>query len=279
MINMFRRSISKYLDGLRKIKFIKSHKNCLQITSFRDCDFFTHESNKIESVLLKGNGGYDSHNFTAVSKFVKPDAICFDIGANIGVYSVVMANIVGRHGAVHSFEPVSHIRRKLQLNMKLNNQKYIHLNDFALGAEEDEMEMLQVKKDQYRGGTSTFVHNENVSAMGVDKFEKVLVKISTLDGYVEKNNIEDMSFIKMDVEGFEWNVLDGGRESIRKFSPIILMEYDSARHEADTIKFRDFFEQEDYSVFEFSAFDEELVLVPFEFEGCPMGRNIICIKK
>ncbi|OGQ95228.1 MAG: hypothetical protein A2521_03560 [Deltaproteobacteria bacterium RIFOXYD12_FULL_57_12] len=250
----------------------------MSIISFRGCDFFAGKYNKIEAALLMGEDRYDWNNHTVVSKFVKSGATCFDIGANIGVYTVVMANIVGPDGAVHSFEPVTHIRQKLQANLKINNQKCVRINDFALGEQESVMEMLQVKQGQYRGGTSTFIPNETISKMGIDKFEKVPVQLTTLDIYVKKNNITEINFIKIDVEGFEWNVLDGGKEIIRKSGPTILMEYDPVRHEGDSEKFRNFFNQEGYSVFEFAAFGDELVISPFRFKGCPTGRNILCIK-
>ena len=269
---------TRYLKKWKKNSFIQRHEDCIQVISFHGCDFFASKLNKIEAALLARDGGYDKHNLTVVSKFVKSNATCFDIGANIGVYTVLMANIAGKDGMIHSFEPVSHIRRKLHANVKLNNQKNVRINDFAIADQEGEMEMLQVKEGQFRGGTSTFIHNENISAMGIDKFEKVLVQLNTLDDYVVENNIDEISFIKIDVEGFEWNVLEGGKESIRRFAPTILMEYDPIRHDDDSKNFKDFFNQEGYSVFEYVAFDDELVMVPFRFVGCPIGRNILCVK-
>lgn len=62
------------------------------------------------------------------------------MGANIGVYSVIMAHL---GGVIHSFEPVTYIRQKIAANVLLNQLPSFFINDFALGAEEGTAEIYQ----------------------------------------------------------------------------------------------------------------------------------------
>ena len=270
----------EFFSEKRKRRFVSDHVGSLGLIKFRGCNFFAgyDRTNKIETSLLSGRDKYDLDNFSVVSTFVKPGSICFDIGANIGVYTVVMGEISGDSGFVHSFEPVPHIRSKLLANVAVNSCKSQRINAFALGDEETNLDMYQVKDNQYRGGTSTFIENENVATMGADKFDKVEVRVHTLDSYCHNNEINEIDFIKIDVEGFERNVLSGGAEVIKKYSPVILMEYDPVRHNDDRDFFQNFFYDNGYSVFEFSTFAGELIISPFDFSGCPNGRNILCLK-
>jgi len=280
MLTKIKQFINNFLIKKRKQRFISNHPGSSGIIKFRGCNFFAglDRQNKIETALLSGKDNYDIDNFSVISAFVRPGSVCFDIGANIGVYTVVMGKISGDKGFVHSFEPVPHIRSKLLANVSVNSHKSLCINDFALGKEETSLEMFQVKDNQYRGGTSTFIPNENISSMGTDKFNKVSVKVTTIDSYCRNNDISNVDFIKIDVEGFERNVLSGGIEIITRHSPIILMEYDPIRHSNDREFFKSFFETHGYSIFEFSTFSGELIISPFNFSGCPNGRNILCFK-
>jgi len=270
----------KYLQS-RKKQFLsqRKQKGWSQIVEFRGCKFFAGHENKIEYALLNLDGNYDWNNFTAIENMVREGDVCFDIGANIGIYSVILSKLTGHPENIHAFEPVNHIRNKLTSNCKLNGFADVHVNDFALGAEVSTAQMYQIKEDMFRGGTSTFVHNDNVKKIGTDKFNLCEVRIARLDDYVRDNHIERVNFMKIDVEGFEWPVLQGGQETIEKFGPTILLEYDPVRHQesGETNHFKEFFLDNKYQAYEFTAFGSQLVLLPFQFDHTPLKRNIMCI--
>jgi FkbM family methyltransferase len=71
----------------------------------------------------------------------------------------VRSVITGAAGAVHAFEPVRHICHKLKSNVAINGGRNVIVNDFALGAEPDELKMFQVKEGVFRGGTTTVLCN------------------------------------------------------------------------------------------------------------------------
>jgi FkbM family methyltransferase len=282
MINYIKKITLKYLPNwfhklyfYRKMNnFMKNNFGAIQIVSFRGCQFFSSKQNKIEAALIDTGNKYDFTNFEIIAKFVKKGSICFDVGANIGVYSVVMAHL---GGVIHSFEPVTYIRQKLEANVLLNQLSSVFINDFALGAEEDTAEMYQVNMDEFRGGTSTLVYNENVKSMGENRFTLKQVNVKTLDSYVENKNIEKVDFIKIDVEGFEWPVLCGSKKIIKIHTPAIIMEFDPIRHSNDAENFRNFFDEYSYSVYETIPFYDKIVFVPFRFNRKCHGRNVFCM--
>lgn len=264
------------IGNYRLRKALKDKSDWRTITRFRGCKFWTGSDNKIEVALVEQHC-YDYTNMTAVSHLVKPGDICLDVGGNIGVYSMVMAQLSGDDDNIHAFEPVNHIRARLEANAKLNGFHDLHVNPFALGAKPDKIEMFQVKKGQFRGGTSTFMNNENVQAMGQDKFDKLAVDIVPMDTYVAQNDLPDVNFIKIDVEGFEWPVLEGGKGTIAKFRPYILLEFDLIRHGQWQTEFRDYFRELDYTVYEFTIKSGAPVMTTYDFSKTPVNRNILCI--
>ncbi len=249
------------------------------ITSFRGCRFFAGADNKIEAALLRGERAYDQANFTAVTHFVLPGDVCFDIGANIGVYSMVFARLSGSPDRVHAFEPVDHIRDRFLANARLNGFESIHLNALALGAEPGSLDMHQIKEGVFRAGTSTLVRNENLAALGEDAFVTRPVTVTTLDRYVADAALERVDFIKIDVEGFELPVLQGAKETLTRFRPAILFEYDEIRHgdAAQRERLRAIFAERGYRTFEFTAFRDRLGLIPFDFTRQPRNRNLLSV--
>lgn len=251
-----------------------------QVVEFRGARIICTPANKLENKLLENAAAYDRPNFNALISLVKEGDICFDIGANIGIYSSVLSRAVGSAGHVHSFEPVRHIRRKLYANLAMNGAKNVTVNHFALGAEAGELPMFQVKEGEFRGGTSTFVRNNNVEKMGEQAFEKEIVKIAALDSYVEEMGIDRVDFMKIDVEGFELNVLKGAVKTLGKFRPPILFEHNQGRLGGLEIKEEDFallFSELGYSCFETGTLDERLSLVPFGFDRKMRGNNLMAL--
>lgn len=246
------------------------------IANFRDCKIWAGPDNKIEKKILWSGDKYDFLNFEVIHELVIPGSVCFDIGANIGVYSVVFSKLSNHSENIHSFEPVDHIRSKLLVNARVNGFHHLNVNDFALGEAETIIDMYQVKKGVFRSGTSSFVKNEAVDAIGSEKFEIKPVKVSTLDGYVEEKSISKIDFIKIDVEGFEWNVLQGGSHSLEHLRPAILMEYDEIRHKPVSAEMRDFFQRIRYDVYEVMLVSGKACYIPWDFSENPRCRNILC---
>ena len=254
----------------------KRNKAEYNITRYRNCEFLTNDGNKLEKKLQ--NQHYDEQNLDLLLSVLPKAGVFIDVGANIGIYTCIMGKFLEDSGFVHSFEPVRHIRSKALHNIKLNALRNVRMNDFALGASESTMQMWQVNPNQFRGGTSTFVKNENIDILGEEAFTKVNVQITTLDNYVLTQKLEKVDVIKIDIEGFELQFLTGATKTIQEFNPIILFEHDLNRLKVSgqtEQAFKKFFDEMDYSSFQIRRSGKSVRLLPYRFDGSMKGRDLI----
>ena len=138
----------------------------------------------------------------------------FDIGSYTGVYALVAAKS-NRKLEVNAFEPNPDLFSALEKNLKLNRIRNVKSEQMALDDQPGEA-YLYLNHDIHTSIGSLI----QSSTAG----KKVLVRKTTLDIYCENYSISSVDLIKIDVEGYETNVLQGGSSIIKKSSPIILME-------------------------------------------------------
>ena len=153
----------------------------------------------------------------------KTGPICLDVGANCGTHSLVMS---GFSAQVHSFEPDTRALAALKENVKINNIGNIHVHDFALGDKTCEMDLYLAKNGD--SGWSTFVYQD------CEPFYdgRVPVKVMKGDDIIEELGLRNIDLIKIDVEGYEKNVLMGLKKTISRFRPVIIMEFTDFTHQA-----------------------------------------------
>ncbi|MDQ3189994.1 MAG: FkbM family methyltransferase [Bacteroidota bacterium] len=149
-------------------------------------------------------------------KLLNPDSVIFDIGANVGYYSLISARSIGPKGEIFAFEPVKQTFNKLQKNINLNDFKNITAENIAISDKKGHITLYTA--DETNIGTSSITDHLNYSG------EKLSVPSITLDEYLLDKDILKIDMIKIDVEGSEFNVLKGMAETIKKFQPHILIE-------------------------------------------------------
>ncbi|MGQ0653671.1 MAG: FkbM family methyltransferase [Betaproteobacteria bacterium] len=140
------------------------------------------------------------------SQHVKPDSTVIDAGAHIGAHTVVLARHAGPAGRVYAFEPQKKLYRELVFNLRLNGAANAVPLRFALGRGAGVIEM-----------SPTVAGNEGSTGVGAggDRAE-----LRSVDSF----GFRQVSFMKIDVEGFEDEVLEGARLTIARFRPAILIE-------------------------------------------------------
>ena len=142
--------------------------------------------------------------------FLEEGDIVIDAGANLGIFSIFAAKKIGLNGKVFAFEPVKEIRNLLIESIKFNNIQNIKVEPYALGkTDKNLIFFLDPKRPEANSG---FFNRGG---------RKETVEQITLDKFVEKNNIERVDFIKVDIEGMERNFLKGAKNTIKKFKPKI----------------------------------------------------------
>lgn len=162
-------------------------------------------------------GELDPKITRALRRVLRPGDVALDIGANLGLVSLQMARMVGPGGAVHAFEPNPTMQAYLSATLAANPNLPIRLHRFALGREEGELPLMIPTGN---AGAASLVDSGGSFAT-----EPVTVQIRQLDTVCAQIGIDRIGAIKMDVEGFEAQVLEGGRTTIERMRPrLILLE-------------------------------------------------------
>jgi FkbM family methyltransferase len=162
------------------------------------------------------HGDYERFSLNWVRESVCSGMICFDIGANIGYYTLHLSRIVGNAGRVFAFEPTTWAFRRLQRNLSLNNPDNIIIERLGLSDSEELGKPLEGFAFQASWPLDKSFQGKVASGDTAN--------FTTLDKYITDNMIESVDFIKVDVDGYEERVLRGGKSAISRFRPFILME-------------------------------------------------------
>ncbi len=208
-------------------------------------------SNYIESnIFWQGVEEEDRGQVKLLKELLKPHHVFFDVGANIGVISMIAANIVAE-GRVHAFEPSDHHLEKLHQNLRANDFQNVVVNPYALanGNGSHKIHIPEYDEDEIHNTGRASLNRDN--ELQVDfRTEEIITR--QMDSYVDEQTINRIDFIKIDVEGEELNVLRGGQETIERFSPDVMMELN--KHHLDRAgetpeDVLSYWDKQDYSVY------------------------------
>lgn len=158
----------------------------------------------------------DWEEFNLIKDILKEDDIVFDIGANIGFYTIWMSKFIGNAGRIHSFEPDNKSFERLNKNIVLNNiQSYTVSNRLAIADT-----CKQLKFTEGRDGENHIVYEPENNYQ--------IITSTTIDNYIADYKIEKIKYIKIDIEGFEYQALLGAMDTLhQKKVDIIQLEINS----------------------------------------------------
>lgn len=155
-----------------------------------------------------------SDELEKVKKYIKRGDTVIDVGGNVGFFVLILNELLGNEGKIYSFEPSKRLKERLEKTIKINNIQNVTIVNLALGESE---------------GSTTLHYNPKQTGLSsiVTDFEKGSIseeiQITSLDKF--SDNIQDrVSFIKIDTEGYEPQVLKGARKLISRDKPTIYIE-------------------------------------------------------
>jgi FkbM family methyltransferase len=166
-------------------------------------------------------GLYERSTTKAISRSVRSGQIVLDVGANIGTHTLELARRVGASGKVFAFEPTLFAYGKLLHNLELNaglvpivkaEQLMLAASDSKIAEEQIHSSWPLVRTDD--------LHADHLGRLQSTEGARAI----TLDTYLGEAGVERVDFIKLDVDGYECEVLEGARHCLDNFHPIILME-------------------------------------------------------
>lgn len=155
----------------------------------------------------------------AFARQVRPGDVIYDVGANLGFFSVMAAKLVGPTGQVYSFEPVTENATTIQRNASLNGLSNLTPFELAVGSRAGNLELLL---SDWNGGASL----SPTSVKPTEAVARRSVRVVALDDFIAEQRLRPPSFVKIDVEGFELEVMQGMARTIAACQPTLLFEVD-----------------------------------------------------
>lgn len=170
----------------------------------------------------------------ALPRLVAPGSVCIDVGAAAGVYTQALSDLVGPRGQVHAVEPLVFSHPLWSRLLASSTQANVRRHVVALGAEPGRTR-LRVPATAAGLATSLSFLARDATNVGwtaaYPHHVDVVVDVDTLDGLCARAGIPRADFVKIDVEGAELQVLQGGRRTIEAWRPTLLVEIEQ-RHTA-----------------------------------------------
>jgi FkbM family methyltransferase len=138
-----------------------------------------------------------------------------EVGANIGAHSLIMSSIIGADGALHCFEPTDFAFKKLTTNFSLNPSLPINSTLYKSYVSNSEN-----TKSNHKIRSSWIVNkSDEISEQMDENFDGEII---VLDIFFE--DLNSLDFIKIDVDGFDFKVLQGAKKIIAKHKPTVFIE-------------------------------------------------------
>jgi len=145
--------------------------------------------------------------------FLGPGQVFVDVGANVGVFTVKAAKEVGSDGLVIAIEPFIETALRLSYNVRANGYSNVRVRTFCIGRETGHARLHLNKGKPNSFGLVLNGNAESISVLSV-----------SLDDLCRWENLERLDYLKIDAEGAEADVLEGGFETINRFRPIVQVE-------------------------------------------------------
>jgi FkbM family methyltransferase len=170
--------------------------------------------------LVRYQKSFEYRTLSLYQSFLKEGDVIIDVGANIGLFSLLGAKYIGDHGWVHAFEPTRSTFKILEENIQLNMLKNIvpHQVPLADGIKPIVMINPMKNNDKYY---DAFNRIQEVEA---DEPNDYIQYTKTFDEFVGENKLTRIDLVKVDIEGAELLFFKGAEQSLLKFKPKIIFE-------------------------------------------------------
>ena len=199
---------------------------------------------------------YDVVEFQTIPLLVQPGDIAFDVGANVGVYSVLLSRLCGPSGRVWAFEPVNETYWRLRETLALNRCDNVFPVEKAVCDKDGTVQMNLFEPQNAEWNSLGMPSMNGASGTRISPNRSVDVAAVTLDKFCQSEGIERVHFMKVDVEGFELSVFNGAERLLREHRvDFLCFEISREPLKGAGIQSRDVFralESHGYSAFRFN---------------------------
>lgn len=168
------------------------------------------EGEVIEQHLIVTNSFFEHENLRIIQDYLPKQCTIIDVGANIGNHSIFFS-LLNRDNEIYAFEP-HHVNYDILLkNLKLNNLSNVKTYPLAVGSQTGKGNLIELP-------------NKNLSDTMVEYDDDGKISFTSLDEFIKEEKLEKIDLVKIDVEGFEENVIKGMLQLSIKYDPIYWIE-------------------------------------------------------
>ncbi len=175
---------------------------------------------------LKSKGVWIEFDVSMLAYLISPDAVCLDVGANIGMVTIPLSMLAPK-GHVYAFEGSPETTLALQETVKANGLSNVSVFNTVVGKDREQVKFFDTPEVRSSGHYIPLSLEREVTSLWQDSLKVLTCETNSIDHLVDELGMERVDFIKLDVEGAELDVLAGARETLRRFKPIVMMEFNS----------------------------------------------------
>jgi len=194
----------------------------------KDASIFVAPQKKEFDMMVAGT--YDTFFWEYLKSFNMQGKTILDIGAHIGYHTMCFATLTGPEGQVFAFEPNPYNCERLQMHIEknLSLKDRISLQQIALSNACGQTQFNFSKNVNQGTSSGGYIEGSHCPLAEISyknaNFISAQIEMQTLDEFVNISNTGNISLMKIDVEGAEHNVLQGGMDTLKRSTPLILME-------------------------------------------------------
>lgn len=200
--------------ALKKLK-LNPKNNLIQVNGYELEVIPTDLGTSLELMLF---GIHEPVSTKLVTKLLTKNMTCLDIGANIGYYVMLEKKILGNTGRIIAIEPSPENFKYLSKNIRRHDSSNIEIHNIAAGNVSGTLNFLMYKDESNSGHIISDDEIKNTSG------KVIQVPVKPIDILVKELNLKKLDFLRMDVEGYEYEILKGMLKTLEEFRPIIQIE-------------------------------------------------------
>jgi len=255
---------------LKVIYPIKQRHSSLQTVIDYDRGLFHVDTSVLGEYKIFFFSHWEAALTNLIKHIVKPGDLCLDIGANEGAITLVMSFATGRNGKVIAVEPHPIMVERLKANIDLNRLDNVSVMPVAISDTAGRAILYAAEEDYFHQGRSALKPSPGI---------KKEISVEKITGQMLQDEIGDhvCTFIKIDVEGHDFIVLNELEYIIEKHRPHLIFEYHRDRwrdHHCDIQQAVEFISRYDYRLY----FVKHDIVFPFE-KAAPDSCDFFCSPK
>lgn len=192
-----------------------------QINNF-SFQMYLDKQEYIDRVISQGR--FEPETTRWISDFLGKGDVFFDVGANVGFFTLIAASKVGVSGSVKAFEPTTYAMAKLKKNISLNKYDNIECYKYALSTENRCAVDISYNPSEYLSGSDGSMRSSWRADGSAQQGHIDFCDFVRLDDFLERHPVPKIDLIKIDVDGNELSVLGGAKTTISRYRPGIVLE-------------------------------------------------------